>query len=291
MDTLIATDTVLIKTVHEQLVIHTYSLFYLAGRHYDPQHFHLFNQLDQKMTSKFFYPLIVLICLPLILPAQRKNKKFEALYGREDYRKDIRLSNASNINTEGMEFSPVLYGNGIVYVSRRKNGPIDENTGQTFYELFYAELDPNGQPVKGQNFSVEINSHLHEGPVSFNRQGNQIFFTRSNQRLGLSKADKKGRVRLKIYKADKGYFDWENIEELPFNDNSFSCLHPALSADGKRLFFASDKPGGFGGMDIYFVEKTSRGWSAPINLGPEINTPKNEVFPLFSRKWHPVFCL
>ena len=231
------------------------------------------------MTSKFFYPLIVLICLPLILPAQRKNKKFEALYGREDYRKDIRLSNASNINTEGMEFSPVLYGNGIVYVSRRKNGPIDENTGQTFYELFYAESDPNGQPLKGQNFSVEINSHLHEGPVSFNRQGNEIFFTRSNQRLGLSKADKKGRVRLKIYKASKGYFDWENIEELPFNDNSFSCLHPALSADGKRLFFASDKPGGFGGMDIYFVERTSRGWSAPINLGPEINTPKNEVFP------------
>ncbi len=231
------------------------------------------------MTSKFFYPLIVLMCLPLILPAQRKNKKFEALYGREDYRKDIRLSNASNINTEGMEFSPVLYGNGIVYVSRRKNGPIDENTGQTFYELFYAELDPNGQPIKGQNFSVEINSHLHEGPVSFNRQGNEIFFTRSNQRLGLSKADKKGRVRLKIYKADKGFFDWENIEELPFNDNDFSCLHPALSADGKRLFFASDKPGGFGGMDIYFVERTSRGWSAPINLGPEINTPKNEVFP------------
>lgn len=231
------------------------------------------------MTSKLFYPLIILMCLPLLLPAQRKNKKFEALYGREDYRKDIRLSNASNINTDGMEFSPVLYGNGIVYVSRRKNGPIDENTGQTFYELFYAEADPNGQPLKGQNFSVEINSHLHEGPVSFNRQGNEIFFTRSNQRQGLSKADKKGRVRLKIYKADKGYFDWENIEELPFNDNSYSCLHPALSADGKRLFFASDKPGGFGGMDIYFVERTSRGWSAPINLGPEINTPKNEVFP------------
>lgn len=231
------------------------------------------------MMAKLFYPLIILICLPLLLPAQRKNKKFEALYGREDYRRDIRLSNASNINTEGMEFSPVLYGNGIVYVSRRKNGPIDENTGQTFYELFYAELDPNGQPLKGQNFSVEINSHLHEGPVSFNRQGNEIFFTRSNQRQGVSKADKKGRVGLKIYKADKGYFDWENIVELPFNDNDYSCLHPALSADGKRLFFASDKPGGFGGMDIYFVERTNRGWSAPINLGPEINTSKNEVFP------------
>lgn len=231
------------------------------------------------MMAKLFYPLAILCLLPLLLPAQRKNKKFEALYGREDYRRDISLSNASNINTDGMEFSPVLYGNGIVYVSRRKNGPLDEETGQTFYELFYAELDPNGQPLKAQNFSVEINSHLHEGPVSFNRQGNQIYFTRSNQKQGLSKADKKGKVRLKIYTADKGYFDWENIRELPFNDNSYSCLHPALSADGKRLFFASDKPGGFGGMDIYFVEKTSRGWSAPINLGPEINTPKNEVFP------------
>lgn len=230
--------------------------------------------------SKLFYPLtLCLLVLPLCLTAQRKDKNFEALYGRDDYRRDIRLVNTSNINTDGMEFSPALYDNGMVYVSRRKNGPIDENTKETYYELFYAELDPNGQPLKPQNFSVEINSQLHEGPVSFNRQANRIYFTRSNQNKGLSKADNQGKVRLKIYEADKGYFDWENIKELPFNDDSYSCLHPALSADGKRLFFASDRPGGFGGMDLYFVEQTSSGWSAPINLGPEINTPKNEVFP------------
>lgn len=69
--------------------------------------------------------------------------------------------------------------------------------------------------------------------------------------------DKKGCVCLKIYKVDKGYFDWENIEELLFNDNSYFCLYFVLFVDGKRLFFVLDKFGGFGGMDIYFVEKIS----------------------------------
>jgi len=108
---------------------------------------------------------------------------------------------------------------------------------------------------------------------------NKIFFSRNNQQKGLTRADKKGRVWQKIYEADRGYFDWENVRELAFNSDEYTCMHPALSADENRLYFTSNMPGGYGGMDLYFVEKTNGEWSKPINLGPEINSSKNEVFP------------
>ncbi|NUO01715.1 MAG: OmpA family protein [Saprospiraceae bacterium] len=219
---------------------------------------------------------------PIALAAQPARSNTERLYEKSALRRDIFLQNASQVNTPGMEFSPALYLNGMVYVSRYNSGPVDEKTQETFYELFYSELDPNGMPMKPQNFSMEINSQLHEGPVSFNRKGDRMYFTRSNSRQGVSRADKKGKVVLKIYEAHKGEFDWENVQELSFNSDKYTCMHPSLSADGKKLFFASDMSDGFGGMDIYFVERQNDGnWSRPINLGSEVNTPKNEVFPFF----------
>jgi outer membrane protein OmpA-like peptidoglycan-associated protein len=226
------------------------------------------------MLRKAF--LVLAICLPMLSFGQRK---FGQQSSQTAINRDVIFLNASNINTDGLEFSPVLYENGLVYVSRNKNGLIDENTGKTFFELFYSELDPNGTPTKAQKFSNELNSQLHEGPVTFNRKGNKIYFTRSNLTKGLSRADKKGRVGLKIYEAERGDFDWENIVELPFNDDEYSCMHPALSADETKLFFSSNMPGGYGGMDLYFVEKRYGEWTAPINLGADINTSRNEVFP------------
>ncbi|MCH2084667.1 MAG: OmpA family protein [Saprospiraceae bacterium] len=214
------------------------------------------------MNWKFILAISLCFCSHLILAQQ-----------------DVVVKNAPNINSDGMEFSPVLYQNGVVYVSRHKNGPVDQKTGETFFELFYAELDPNGFPLKPQDFSTELNSQVHEGPVSFNRRGDQIFFTRSNTQDGKTRADSDGRIGLKIYTAQRGYFDWENIQELPFNDNEYTCMHPSLSPNGKKLFFTSNMPGGYGGYDLYFVERIGEAWSMPINLGPDINTSKNEVFP------------
>lgn len=193
---------------------------------------------------------------------------------------NVVIRNATRINSPGSEFSPVSYQDGLVYVtSRQRSGPVDAVTGETYYELYYAELDRDRMPLKPEPFSVQLNSQLHEGPVSFDRHANRMYFTRSNQVLGVGRADSQGKIRLKIYEAIRGPYDWEQIKPLPFNGDSYSCMHPALSPDGEKLYFASDRPGGYGGWDIYVVEREGNSWSAPINLGPEINTAKNEGFP------------
>lgn len=192
----------------------------------------------------------------------------------------VLVENAVAINTTQLEFSPVFFGKGLVYVSSRNtSGARDKKIGETFFELFYSELDPNGNPKPSQSFSVNVNSQLHEGPVTFNRKGNVMYFTRNNMKKGVRGADSKGISRLKIYEAVQGQFDWEGLTELSFNSDEYSSCHPSLSPDGKRLYFSSDMPGGYGGYDLYMVERVAEGWSPPINLGPEINTPEHDVFP------------
>ncbi|MBL7815477.1 MAG: OmpA family protein, partial [Saprospiraceae bacterium] len=108
-----------------------------------------------------------------------------------------------------------------------------------------------------------------------------VFFTRTNLKKGKPREGKDGKVRLKIYSAkfNTQSSKWEKIEELPFNSNDFDCMHPSVSADGQRLYFVSNRSGGKGGLDIYVSFLQNGKWGDPVNLGPAINTAKDEVFP------------
>lgn len=216
-----------------------------------------------------YYYLFIFSLFPLWALAQPANTD-----------SDIEVENMVEINSEDLDFSPSLYANGIVFVSsRRKNGPIDKGIGETFFELYYAELDPNGDPMSPQAFSININSTHHEGPVCFSPEGDRLYFTRNNAVQGAAKSNSKGRTGMKVYEAERGYFDWENVRELSFNSDEYNCMHPSLSSDGRLLYFASDRPGGKGGMDIWVTAKTPQGWSEPVNMGDRINSADNEVFP------------
>lgn len=227
--------------------------------------------------------VLLLLTLWSSLTAQNWTGQKKAEKQREEERSDhpVTLRNALLINSDAMEFAPVRYQNGLVFVtSRQKFGPRDQNTGETYFDLYYADLNRDGMPLNPTLFSLELNTPMHENSATFNRRGDRIFFTRNNMKNGLTRADSRGKIRMKIYTAERGLFDWENIRELPFNDDEYSCMHPTLSPDEQRLFFASDKPGGYGGYDIWFVQKMKDGsWSSPINLGPRYNTTGNEVFP------------
>ena len=203
---------------------------------------------------------------------------------------EVKVRNTTSANTTNLDFSPAYYQNGIVFASSRfKAGKKDKNINETFFELFYAETDGSGDLLKPRPFSLAVNSYLHEGPVTFNRAGDKIFFTRNNIKKGFRKADKSGVTRLKIYEAQKGAYDWTSVNELPFNSDEYSCAHPTLSADETKLYFASDRPGGQGGMDIWMVTKNGDAWGEPTNLGPEINTPKNDAFPFIHSSGNLIF--
>ena len=221
--------------------------------------------------DKYNWSLMAVAVLPgMVMFAQTPNEA------------PVSIQNVREINSSSVDFSPAYYGNGLVFVSsRNKGGFVNSTTKETYYELFHAPFGANGLPVKPRPFSLEINSALHEGPVTFDRPENTMYFTRSNQESGVAKTDQGGMVRLKVYRAFRGIYDWERVEELPFNSNEYSCMHPSLSPDGTKLFFASNMPGGYGGMDLYMVIKINDRWSDPINLGPEINTPQQEGFPFF----------
>jgi outer membrane protein OmpA-like peptidoglycan-associated protein len=185
-------------------------------------------------------------------------------------------------NTAANNYHAVPYKNGVVFCSSKKESwgvVYESSTGKAFSDLFYTELKNSGDWTKPEIFSKSINSKLDEGPFCFNETGNIIYFTSNNERGGKQK--KTGELRtLKIFKAELIDGLWTNFEPFIFNSDYFNVGHPALSADGKKLFFVSDMPGGLGGTDIYVTYLHHGQWSKPVNLGAEINTYGNELFPL-----------
>jgi outer membrane protein OmpA-like peptidoglycan-associated protein len=230
----------------------------------------------------FFNFILPLLLLTVTLNAQQssKSKSKDRFREKDSPENKVTVRNVTEINTKSTDYSPTFYQNGLVFASSSKrNGAQDKNTGETFSELYFAPFDPNGAPTARQNFSLDINSKLHEGPVTFSRNFKTMFYTQNNQKGGVQKADREGKIRLKIYEARKGQIDWIPKGELPFNSDDYSCVHPSLSADGKRLYFSSDMAGGLGGFDIYYSDKQADGtWGTPVNV-PDVNTEKSELFP------------
>ncbi|MCB0525149.1 MAG: OmpA family protein [Saprospiraceae bacterium] len=237
----------------------------------------------------------VILLLPLFFLAlawnstaqtSSKSKSKERFRERDDRRYPVRLDNASILNLPGTDNSPAYYDNGIIFVTARaKRGPRDERTNEPFKEHYFSAFDALGKLLPPQKFEFNAlkKSSFHEGAVCFSRDFKTVYMSRNNNKDGVIQASKDGRSTQKIYKAYYGFPDWTRPEELPFDSDDYSCMHPSLSTDGKRLYFASDMPGGFGGFDLYVVSKDKEGnWGKPINLGPNINTDKQELFPFIS---------
>lgn len=194
-------------------------------------------------------------------------------------RGDIEMENCARINTAGLQFGPAIYKDQLVYVTRPKRGPVDPVSRLTYFKLFRANLTSDGDPGYPKPFSVELNSRYNEGPVSFTQDDRVVFFTRTQQRAGTAQEDLAGNAQLGIYSAYRAEYDWAGIRALPFNGPTFSNQHPSVTPNGKRVFFASNREGGYGGYDLYFSDFREGRWSPAVNLGPEINTEGNEAFP------------
>ena len=197
--------------------------------------------------------------------------------------KKVFLTNEATINSDGLEFSPSFLEDGIVFISTKTASKrykiTDKRLGKNIMSIFRAKREENGLLKQPEPLARELLSTVHEGPVTFDRTAENIYFTRNNIKNGKPKKAKDGIVKLKIYAAEYVGKEWKNIEELPFNDDQSSAMHPSVSVEGDALYFASDRPGGLGGLDIYVAYNRGGVWSDPENLGPTINTEGDEVFP------------
>ncbi|PHI18493.1 hypothetical protein CEQ90_17590 [Lewinellaceae bacterium SD302] len=189
------------------------------------------------------------------------------------------IRNVDILNTPYSEYSPAYYGDELVFVHQSPGGKINPLTRKPFYELFSSPVAGDRRKKK-KRFKIELNSAYHEGPISFSKDRRQIFFTKTNAKNGVVVESETGEAKLKIYYAYMGQYSWEGIREIPINDDERNTMHPSLSADGNRIYFASDREtDGFGGFDLYFSEWIDGQWTQPINLGPEVNTSGNECYP------------
>ncbi len=180
-------------------------------------------------------------------------------------------------------FGPTHYGKGIVFAGETEiTSAASTNpwTGYSFYDMYYVEKDAQGHWDVPVAFDEVLNGRFHDGPATFNADQDMIIYTRSamrNQKRQLVNEDRENQFYL--YSSEKVEGKWSQPKELPFNNPGYSVGHPALSGDGKTLYFSSNMPGGYGGSDIYKSTYDGTTWSEPINLGSTINTTGNEVFP------------
>lgn len=218
-----------------------------------------------------------------------------------DYETELRTKNEGiydvqniSINSGVDDFGPMFYQEGFVFATERDKGTAINRkhgwTGNPFLELYYVKAEPVDRDDKcgehtfsePEKFSKDLNSKFHDAAVSFSSSGD-IYFTRNNYAEGKIGKSDEGVVKLKVYYGTMG--DDNKVKELnslPFNSDEYSVAHPTLSGDGELLYFTSDMPGGFGGMDLYYSEKQDGRWGPPMNMGPDINTEGNEIFPY----WH-----
>jgi outer membrane protein OmpA-like peptidoglycan-associated protein len=205
--------------------------------------------------------------------------------------KNVKIENIAFLNSPNSEFSPTGYLAGLVFTSDRwfvkdekasKSKDVFGWTGNPYLKLYsIPKVDAKSQV---SFLDVTLNEEFHNGPAVFTPDAKEIYFTRTETPKSTKDKKKENKstiITKKLFHSVKTGTTWSKPKPLPFNSSEYSVQHPALSPDGSILYFASDKPGGLGGMDIYAAKKNADGsWSDPVNCGKGINTIEDDVFPV-----------
>ena len=260
---------------------HFFGLYELGNIYFD------LGNLD---SSEFYYRRFLKINSSNDKYAQNAQLNLRDInFSRDAFKNPVNVNPVnmgSSINSKDQEYSPAFaIDEKTIYITKRMGNLSDNRPNE---DLYFAELnDESWDKVK--DIGPPINTIENEGAFSISSDGNYIFFTSCNRNGGKGQCD--------IWLTSKKNNRWDEPKNLqsPINTKYWES-QPSISSDGRMLYFSSDRPGGYGGTDIWVSEFSNSGWSAPKNLGPTVNTSKDEQFPFihsdnrtlyFSSNGHP----
>lgn len=212
-------------------------------------------------------------------------------------------------NTEYSEFGTFVHNGRLYFSSSRideKSDDLYDWNNEAWLDIYH--IEENNDTVQPVKLEGEINSKYHESSLVFStnhKNDTVIYFTRNNyfknkESFYTKKEDYKVESlnNLKIYRAEKIDGEWKVTRNLHMNADHYSSGHPSVNTARTFLYFTSDRPGGYGGTDIYVAKIHPRGGiGEPVNAGPVVNTAGNEMFPFvnnegqlfFASDGHPGF--
>ena len=245
--------------------------------------------------------------------AETSEKRLSSLSSLNERQKDsvnyrIRTVEIESVDEEGAQIisaaSPFIIGDKIYFTAERprkfsqRRGvetQFDNYTGNRLMDLWEAEIvDTAGldSPILLKAKPVEkLNTDLHDGFVSYIKgdtigvisktydKGDPTFKEKISREAGAEQLKPVQLFDARLVEDSVGNFNWETGDRLRFCDDRYMFAHPAYSPSGNSLYFTSDKPGGYGGMDIWRVDREGNGWGSPKNCGGTVNSRGDEAFP------------
>ena len=188
-----------------------------------------------------------------------------------------------DFNSKYNDFGAVTLNGNIIFTSSSDEGVSVIRRyawdGQPLLDLYQVPVE-GASAATAKKLEGDVNTIHHDGPATFNADGTKMYFSRNNYHDSKKITNSKGVMLMGIYSADLVDGKWTNVKPSNLNNADYIVYHPSLSQDGKKLYFSSDMPGGFGGTDIYVSDVNADGsLGTPKNLGNIVNTEGNESFP------------
>lgn len=213
----------------------------------------------------------------LLARIQREIEGINLAAGIEDYWPYHELVNYKELNTAGADYAPVVSEDFLYFTSARQASGIYPATGTPYTKLFRARAEDLRVDVSGIRALPEFQNEegLNQAAIAISPDGNTIIYARGNS---TSPKDLPETALFASYFRGAGFTQpiWLPVNE----DESWWNSTPAFSPDGSELYFASNRPGGYGGIDLYKATRLANGdFGNAVNLGANVNTPGNELFP------------
>lgn len=219
-----------------------------------------------------------------------------ALAAKDKKKSRYIVKNAKTFNSSRADFSPMFLdksGDQLYFTSTNEKVTGTNRSGITGMkngDIFVSRKNEKGQWLRPEMVEGELNTEADEGVVSFSPDGQVMYLTRAAK-------SETSNSTVEIFTSRRSDASWSAAEKFVITNDSVTATgHPAVSSDGKYLYFTSDMPGGYGGLDIWRIDINDKVGTL-VNMGPQINTPGNEMFPYsrtdslfyFSSDGHPGF--